>query len=391
MKRWLPFLLAIVPLLFTGCGEDKRRSLPQATVPAMPVDVVTAQLQRVPIWLEYTGMTKASSDQEVRARVSGRLEKIYFEDGQTVKAGQKLFLIEQTAYKAALQAARADKARDEASLKLANINVNRYRPLAEEGLAPQATLDEYLAQSAQYKAAILADNARIEDAKLNLSYTVVTAPISGKISARLVDVGNLVGYGEPTLLTTIMQTDPLYVYFSPAESDANKIMHFTDKPKLDTFIEVPSPEHPSKKLRLDGYVDFTNNAINQQTSTLTMRATLSNPTSKILPGMFVYVHIFVTDRYKFIMVPPQALMEDQLGHFVYTVGKDGKAVRTSVTTGLSNRYYLQISTGLKDGDEVVISGLTKVHAGTLLKPRDVTKEQGVMAVLQANKLIPEAK
>ena len=383
--------LFLVSLLLAGCGGSGNKTSTQQPEAILPVETVTVASETVPIWLDYTGMTKASSDQEVRARVSGRLEKIFFEDGQKVKAGEKLFLIEQTAYKAALDAAKADKERDEASLRLAKANVDRYRPLVGEGLAPQATLDEYDAQYAQFEAAIAADNAKIRDAQLNLSYTVVTAPVSGSISARLVDVGNLVGYGEATLLTTIMQTDPLYVYFSPAQEQAAKITRFAEKPRLNAYIELPSSDYNRTDERFNGYVDFSNNSVDPQTSTLTMRATLANPKGNVLPGTFVYVHIFVTDRYQFIMVPPQALFEDQLGPFVYTVGPDGKAVRTSVTTGFSNRYYLQIRSGLKDGDRVVISGLVKVHAGIALQPKDVTDQKGVMAVLKANDLIPKAQ
>ena len=188
-----------------------------------------------------------------------------------------------------------------------------------------------------------------------------------------------------------MQTDPLYVYFSPAATEAAKIARFAEKPKLDAYIEVPSSEHNKTVERLNGYIDFANNSVNPQTSTLTMRATLANPKGDVLPGTFVYVHIFVTDRYRFVMLPPQALYEDQLGPFVYTVGEDGKAVRTSVTTGLSGRYYVQIKSGLAEGDRVVISGLMKVHAGTLLQPKDVTAEKGVIAVMQAHNLIPKAR
>ena len=344
---------------------------------------------RIPIWLRYTAMTKASSEQEIRARVSGRLQKRFFKDGQIVKKGQKLFLIEQEQYKNALDAALAQKARDEASLRLAKANVERYKPLADEGLAPRAKVEEYESQFSGYEAAIKADEAKIAEAKRNLGYTVIKAPITGKISARYVDVGNLVGYDGPTLLTKIVRIDPLYAYFSPSESDYAMIMHYASKKKLDVIADVASSNERIKRERLYGYVDFTNNSVDPTTSTVMMRATLANPKGSVLPGTFVYVNLFVTDKYDFLMIPPQIIFEDQQGRYIYVVGKDGKAHRRSIKTGFSSRYFVEVKEGLEDGEQVIVSGLVKVRDGMPVKPEDVTKTKGIEAVIKANDLIPK--
>lgn len=158
MKRVFPLLLLMVlTVSFGGCSRDDTTAKGTAKAAPLKIEAVTVTKKKFPIWIEYTGMTKASSAQDVQARVSGRLEARYFEDGQVVKKGEKLFKIEQDTYLADLNAAKANKARDEASLKLATANVDRYAPLVKDGLAPQATLDEYVAQQSQYKAAILAD------------------------------------------------------------------------------------------------------------------------------------------------------------------------------------------------------------------------------------------
>jgi RND family efflux transporter MFP subunit len=340
--------------------------------------------------MQYTGMTKASSDQEIRARVSGRLEKIYFEDGAYVKEGDRLFLIEQSEYRSNLRSAKAKKQRDQASLALAKADVKRYRPLVRDGLAPRATLEQYEAKYGELVAAIEADNAAIQNAELALSYTLITAPVSGQVSARLVDVGNLVGYGESTLLTTILQSDKIYAYFSPSESDVQKIYKFRSREKLPAFIEVHGQgEEVLKRKRLDGYVDFSNNTVDPLTSTISMRATIDNRAHSVYPGTFVYINVFVTDKFDFIMVPPQAVFEDQLGKFVYTVDANSSARRTSVTTNFSSRYYTGVASGLSDGDRVVISGLMKVKEGRKLEPTDVTATKGVLAVMNAHKLIPD--
>ena len=379
------FFLSSVFLLH-GCSQEKQEQV-KKQVPPLSVEVISVKKEAVPIWKRYTGMTKASSDQKVRARVSGVLEKRYFQDGQLVKKGQKLFKIEQSQYVAALNSAKAKKAQDEASLALANADVNRYAPLVKEGLAPRATLEQYQAQKLGLKAAIAGDVAQINKAKLELSYTIIKAPIEGRASARHVDVGNLVGQGEATLLTTIVSIDPIYAYFSPSQEDVRDFMKYKNKEKPDAFIELDGMR---EKLRLNGYVDFSNNSVDPLTSTITMRATIQNPDYKILPGTFVYVNIFVNDKYKFMMIPPEVIFADQLGKYVYIV-ENNKIKRADIKTGYSSKYLTSVTSGLKDGDKLIVSALVKLKQGLDVKPTDVTDTKGAKAILKQNNLIPEAK
>ena len=386
------FILGALPLflLFGGCSkEQERQATTKVETKPLEVQTIIVEKMRIPVWLRYTAMTKASSEQEIRARVSGRLQKRFFKDGQIVKKGDKLFLIEQEQYKNALEAALAQKARDEAALRLAKANVDRYKPLVEEGLAPRAKLEEYESQLSGFEASIKADEAKISEAKRNLGYTVIKAPITGKISARYVDVGNLVGYEGPTLLTKIVRIDPLYAYFSPSESDYAMIMRYASKDKLDVIADVASSNERIKRERLSGYVDFTNNSVDPSTSTVTMRATLKNPNGSVLPGTFVYVNLFVTDKHRFLMIPPQIIFEDQQGRFVYVVGKDSKAHKRYIKTGLSSKYFVEVKEGLKDGEQVIVSALVKLREGTPLRAKDVTKEKGIAAIIEKNHLIPE--
>jgi len=382
------FLSALALLLLSACSEQKQAI--KQEIPALPVEVIVVKKEKLPIWVQYTGTTKASSDQEVRARVSGRLEEIYFHDGDHVEKGQKLFKIEQTQYRANLNAALATKERDKASLALAKADVNRYKPLVKEGLAPRATLEQYEAKQGELKAQILADDAEIDNARLQLSYTIVKAPVSGTTSARRVDVGNIVGYTDSTILTKIVSTDPLYAYFGPSESDMQRIAKFRSKEKLDAFIEVRgSGEEILKRKRLTGFIDFSDNTVDPLTSTVTMRATISNPQSSLLPGTFVYVNIFVTDQYSFLMVPPQIIFEDQRGKYLYVATKENTVKKTYVKTGFSSKWYINIEEGLSSEDKIVISGLVKLRDGMKIKETDVTKDKGIKAVLKNNNLIPE--
>ena len=382
-KYFFAFSLAMLTLL-SGCGDEKVKQV-KKELPALKVKTITIETKKVPIWGTFTGKTRASSHQEVRARVSGILEKIYFQDGQNVQKGQKLFKIEQSEYIAALNAAKAKKAEDQAALALAKADVGRYAPLVKEGLAPRATLEQYQAKLAALKAAILGDDAKIKEAQIKLDYTIIKAPISGRVSARHVDVGNLIGQGEATLLTTIVRFNPLYAYFSPSQNDALIMQKYRNKENLDTFIEYKGA---NEDIRLDGYVDFANNSVDPLTSTITMRAIIKNPEHKILPGTFVYVNVFISDKYKFKMIPPEVILNDQLGKYVYIIDNNSTVKRADITTAYGTKYYVSVQKGLKDGDKVIVSALMKLKPGVKVEGIDVTKEEGIDAILKNNKLIP---
>ncbi len=388
-KQLYSIIFSASLLFLSGCGEEKKVETPK-TPPPLEVETITVKHNNYPLWVRFTGMTKAISDQEIRARVSGRLEKQYFEDGAYVKKGDKLFLIEQTQYRNKLNAAKSQKQKDEAALALAKADVKRYEPLVKEGLAARSKLEQYESKRDALLAAIAADEAAINNAEVELERTVIKAPISGQIGVRKVDVGNLVGYGESTLLTTIVQTDRIYVYFSPSIETTQEIYRYRSRDNLPAFIEVwGKGDDLFKRKRLDGIVDFSNNSADPLTSTVTMRATIDNREHSVYPGTFVYINMFVTDKLDFTAVPPQAILEDQQGKFVYTVDANNTAKRTTVKPELTTRYYTSISQGLKDGDRVVISGFIKVKDGRKLAPKDMTKTKGVDAVIKKHKLIPE--
>ena len=383
VKKLSTIIALSILILFTACSEEKK--IIKKEIPPLAVDTITIDKAPVPIWKQYTGMTKASSDQEIRARVSGVLEEIYFKDGEIVEKGQKLFKIEQAPYQAAYDAARAKKAQDRASLTLAEANVNRYRPLVEEGLSPRATLEQYEAEEGSLRAIILGDEAAIRTAKLNLSYTIIKAPVSGKASARRVDVGNLVGQGESTLLTTLMDIDPMYAYFSPSQNDVRLFNKYRNKEAPLAFIDI---KNNMEILRFDGFVDFSDNTVDPLSSTISMRATIPNPEGSIFPGTFVYVNIFINDKYEFIMIPPEVIFRDQLGKYVYLVGDDNTIKRADIKTGYSTRFYVSIKGGLKDGDRVIVSSLIKLKPGMKVKATDKTDKKGIKSILKENNLIP---
>ncbi len=385
--------LVVFLLIAAGCGDDKKEQQGAAQtkeVPPLPVEAVTAKKENVPIWLEYTGKTEASKRIEVRARVAGRLEKVFFKEGESVQEGQKLFEIEKTTYEAALEQAMAKLEGDLASLRLARADVARYVPLVEEGLAPRVTLEQNEARALELAAAIKADKAKIKDAELKLSYTNVVAPISGRISRVNVDVGNIVGYSEKTLLTTIVFDNPMYAYFNPSEEQFQLMRRYRSKETLDARVNVPSKlERILEREAYKGFVDFSDNRVDRMTSTITMRAAVENGKHDLLEGTFVYVNVFVTDQVPFLMIPPSVVMEDQLGSFVYLADTQGVAKRADISRGFEGREYLMVNKGLEDGDRVIVSGLAKIRPGTKLAAKDVTDTKGVIAVMKKKQMVPE--
>ncbi len=377
--------------LFSGCSEDKKKQQAERPAPPpIPVNVVTAAKENVPIWIEYTGKTEASQRVEVRARVAGKLEETLFNEGDQVEKGQKLFVIEKSSYEAVVAQARAKKEADEASLKLAMADVERYRPLVAEGLAPRVTLEQNEARVAELEAAIKADQATVDDALLNLSYTDVVSPISGKIGRKNIDVGNIVGFSEKTLLTTVIADDPMHAYFSPNEEQYQLVERFKSKDKLDARVTVPN----SYKKLLDrgvftGVVDFNDNQADPMTGTITMRATVANPNKQLFEGTFVYVEVFVTDKAEFLMLTPAVIQDDQRGSYVYVVDENDSAKRVNIKRGLETRHYAVVAEGLEGGERIITSGLAKIRPGTKVDPTDVTATESVMAVMQKNKMIPE--
>jgi multidrug efflux system membrane fusion protein len=206
----------------------------------------------------------------------------------------------------------------------------------------------------------------------------------------MVDVGNLVGKNESTLLTTINNTDPLYAYFAPSEEDFQKIAKFRKQDVMQAYINLNYQSEILKNEPIFGHVDFTDNTVNSNTSTVSMRAEVPNTDHTVLPGTFVYVNVFITDAYELIGIPPQVIFEDQRGKYVYTVGQDQTAQRVYISSILDSRFFVLLKKdgGLKDGDKIIINALLRLKPGVKVIPTDMTQTKGLDAVLKANNLIP---
>jgi RND family efflux transporter MFP subunit len=384
MLRFLLCICLSVGLFLAACSEDKQEAVVEKKEPPpLPVEVITVTKEAVPIWINFTGKTEATKRVDVRARVAGRLDQVLFTEGDYVEEGKTLFVLEKDTYQAALEQARAQRQQNQASLDLARADVERYKPLVADDLAPRATLEQYQAREAELVAALKANEAAIKDAELNLSYTEVTAPISGRVSRKLVDVGNIVGYGEQTVLTTIVSDDPMYAYFNPTEAQFQIMRTYKSQDQMDARVAVSGDGTGLvQREPLRGKVDFSDNRVDNMTGTISMRAQVDNADHTLLEGTFVYVDVMVTDQASFLVIPPGVVQEDQQGSYVYVLDENSSAKRVNIKSGYESRYYLIVSEGLDGGEQVLVSGFAKVRQGAKLTPTDATGTKGVKAILQ---------
>ena len=333
----------------------------------MPVTVAPVESETVPIYLDYVGTTDSIQTVDINARVEGFLIKRAFEDGADVKEGQLLFVIDPRPFEADLAAAQAQLSESRASLSYALEQVRRYEPLVGKQYITQDTYDGYVTQAEENRAAVEAAQANVTQARLNLGYCTMYSPFDGRIGRRYVDVGNLVGAaGEPTKLATIVQLDPLYVYFSVAERDVPKVIGAQEESPLTVSVLLPD----ETKTPESGTVDFINNQVDVNTGTIELRAVVTNTRKSILPGQYVKVRLLLGEQPNTTIVPQQAVGEQQGQKYVFVVGEGDKVEFRNVTVGQDyGSKYTVIASGVKAGEKVIIEGLQKVRPGMVVSPK----------------------
>jgi RND family efflux transporter MFP subunit len=322
-------------------------------------------------YLEFTGNTQAVNTVQLRARVEGYLEKVLFHDGDRVKKGQLLFVIQQNTYKSKLQQALADIQAQKARLLRAQTEYARFSKLALEKAASQLDVDNWLYERDAAKAALLAAEASRDLAKLNLDYTSVTAPFDGRIDRRLKDPGNLVGSGESTVLAEVNQIDPIYLYFTINERDLLRLIgnvHLSPeaagKKKWPVFFGLAN----EKGYPRQGRLDFASITVTPTTGTLLLRGIAANPGAKIVPGLFVRVRVPVTEKKSTLLIPPPALGFDQQGPYVLIVDEKNVVARRGVVTGGEVDGLRVIEEGLQGDEWVVVAGALKAVPGRVVTP-----------------------
>ena len=340
--------------------------------PPPRVTVGTPARQEVTDYLELTGNTQAVNTVQLRARVQGYLEKVFFQDGQVVKKGQPLFQIERDTYVAKLKQAEGQILTQQARLEHAKTEFARFSSLVQQRAAAQTDVDQWRDARDSAEGALREAKAARDLARLDLGYTLVTAPFDGRIDRRLVDPGNLVGAGENTILAQMSQLDPIYVYFTVNDLDLRRLLRETvgipgqtQSKKLPVLVGLPNEEgYPHQ-----GYLDFAAISLTTTTGTLLVRGVLPNPDDKILPGLYARVRLPVEEQSAALLVPQKAVGYDQIGSYVLVVNDKNVVERRNVKTGPVVNGSIVIEEGLTGNERVVVEGLLYAVPG-----REVTPE-----------------
>jgi RND family efflux transporter MFP subunit len=379
--RRLAVPLALTSLLaLAGCGEQK--SAQGAAPPPPQVSVAKPVQKQVTDHDEYVGRFVAVDYVEVRARVSGYLDKILFKDGQLVKEGDRLFTIDPRPFEATVEQAKAAVEQAKANLAFAESDLKRGESLRTGTTITQQALDQRLQSSRVASAAVTSQEAALQQAELDLSFTELTAPISGRIGDRRVSVGNLVSggaSGSTTLLATIASIDPIRFEFTMDEASYLRYLRIAGDSVASTAADRGMTLPVKLKLidedgfNREGKIDFVDNAIDRSSGTIRGRALFTNADGKLTPGMFGRVQISTSAPTTALLVPDAAIATEQVRKFVYVVGKDNVATPKYVTPGqlIGN---LRVVTGLDVGDTVIVNGLMRVRPGIKVTPQEVAAD-----------------
>jgi RND family efflux transporter MFP subunit len=376
----LPLMAAVVGCRHAGPAPASGGALEVAVAHPLQQDVIDYQ--------EFTGRTMAVDSVQVRARVSGYLDDIYFKDGSEVDAGTVLGLIDPRPYQFALAQAKAQVSLQEATLRYQESVYRRNMQLYGERSEAQETVEQSRSQRDQARANLAAATAARDQAQLNLQWTQVQAPISGRASRTLVTPGNLI-IADQTLLTTIVSQDPMDVYFDVDEATVLKVQQLIREGRFPSILQKPPPgEAPSgpprglvhlqltgeKDFPHEGYLDFINNQLDPSTATLQIRGVFSNARPAygprlLTPGLFVRIRTPVSGSYNALLVDQAAIGTDQDVTFVYLLDEQNQVRRKDVKLGTQHNNLVVVAEGVGPDDRVVVDGLQHVRQGMTVRPR----------------------
>ncbi|MCE0800248.1 multidrug efflux RND transporter periplasmic adaptor subunit AcrA [Buttiauxella sp. A2-C1_F] len=362
-------------LVLTGCNDKETKQ----SAPHTPeVGVVTLKSAPLQITTELPGRTSAYRIAEVRPQVSGIILKRNFEEGSEIKAGVSLYQIDPATYQAAYDSAKGDLAKAQASANIAQLTLKRYQKLLGTKYISQQDYDTALADSQQANASVVAAKAAVETARINLAYTKVTSPISGRIGKSSVTEGALVTSGQASALATVQQLDPIYVDVTQSSNDFLRLKQELAEGKL-------KQENGKAKVKLvtndgitfpqEGSLEFSDVTVDQTTGSITLRAIFPNPDKTLLPGMFVRAQLEEGTNPNALLVPQQGVTRTPRGDAsAMVIGKEDKVEVRNITATQAIGDKWLVTSGLKDGDRVIVTGLQKVKPGVQVKAQEVAAE-----------------
>lgn len=359
------FILGIV-ILTTSCspGSKEKHAMPTS----IPVTVAVAEQNDIPIQIRTIGNVEAYSTVSVKTRVEGELSRVYFKEGQEVKKGDLLFMIDSRPFKALLRQFEANLARDTAQMKKAEADVRRYEELLKSGVVSKQEYDQYRTNFEALRETVRADEAAVVNAKLQLGYCHIRSPINGRIGRLEVNQGNIVNDID-TILVTINQTKPIYATFFLPEQELSEVRRYMAQKNLKVEAIVPNDEmNPAA-----GKLTFINNEVNKSTGTILLKALFANEDESLWPRQFVNVALTLTIQYDAVVIPSRAIQIGQEGHYVFVVRSDFTVESRPVVLG--NRFHQEtvITKGLRPGEKVVIDGQFQLAHGSKVEIKNNTE------------------
>jgi len=372
--------MGLIILLTVACDGKAKK---QAVKPPPP-DVAVAEVvqDKVPIVMEFSGTIKAIKTVDIVPRVSGYIEKRYFDEGTIVKTGDPLYLIDPRPYKARLDAYMAQLKLDQAALAFWEKETKRYQSLVKQGAASREKTEGTLAKRDEMLATVEKDKADIENAALDLSFTKITAPFNGRTQETRINVGNLVQQ-QRDVLTTLVQMDPIYVVFNISRNQVYEIQKQKRQGKVlpveEMRTEVLQPD--GSTYPHEGKINFISFRINPTTDSVLVRAILTNTKSgdvggyDLIPGQYAPVRLILGEDANALLIPQPALVESQIGKQVFVVDADNKVETRNVEVGRSYKNQWIIQKGLKKGEKVIVEGTQKVRSGVVVKPKAYTAKK----------------
>jgi membrane fusion protein (multidrug efflux system) len=352
-----------------GCGDGKQAD-PAAAAPPPAVTVVKVVAEDVRPTTTFTGRVEAKEKVDLRARIDGFLEKRLFTEGNDVKEGDLLFVIEKGLYQAAVDQDQAAVEKAQATLKLADIEIGRQTELVGKNVGTQAKLDEATAKQGESRGQVLANKAALEKAQLQLSYTDIRAPIAGRIGRATVSVGNFVSPASGALATIVAQ-DPIYVSFPVTQREILEVRKEEGAGGKAGEYVIYVQLADGSRYKEPGKINFLDVTVNQGTDTVQVRATFPNPDRILVDGQHVTVVAETSKGENALLVPQQALQVDQTGPYVLVVDKDNKVQVRRVELGAGRGSSVIVTKGLTAGERVIVEGIQKVRPGQVVQATEL--------------------
>ncbi len=383
--------LLLILVMVTACEEKNTYVEP----PPPKVTVAEPLQQEVTEYLEFTGNTRAYEEVELRARVAGFLKSMHFTPGTRVDMGDLLFVIDPKEYQAEYNASQAELNAGKAMAHRAKIEYDRAQRVYKKGAGRETDVVKWRGERDVALARIERAKAKLERAKLNLSYTRITSPISGRISRNLIDVGNLVGEGEPTLLTIVTRYDPMYVYFNLNENDLLRALAMYRKRMKEKGLDIDRDSDKEADITVylglaneegfphEGVVDFAESSLDPSTGTLQLRGIFNNKEKILVPGLFTRLRMPISEQEKALLVAERAIGSDQSGRFILTINSENVVEKRPIRMGQLVDGLRVIEEGVEPGEQVVVNGLQRARPGGKVDPEKTEMKTLTISALRA--------